>query len=137
MSEKNFNSSCVKDGREYEDLVIDYEIKTNNSELIERNLYLPEVGVEVDMIMYDPTLGRIKFIQAKGGKPGQGRRVGGVRTDNVKKAAGDGCLIKVDNPNQFYTVYFSDKPKEDSHSETMISTGQRGNILDQVIYLGY
>jgi hypothetical protein len=137
MAVENFNSFCYRDGREFEDLVIAYEIKNNNSELIERNLYLPDAGVEVDAVMYDPTLGLVKYIQAKGGRPGEGRRVGGERTDNVKKATGDGSLIKVDNPNQFYTVYFSAKPKEDSHSDVMIKTGQRGNILNQVIYLGY
>lgn len=135
---ENFNAFCRQDGREYENAVIAHEILVNKSEVIGRDVDIPGSGVQVDVIMASPVdNGAIKFIQAKGGKPGDGKRPGAQRTDNVKKAIADGALLKSILPDSWYTVYFSEKPKSGSHSESMINTALRTGMINEVQYLGY
>lgn len=136
--QKNFNSFCTELGREYENAVIAHEILSNKSEVIGRDVKIPGTGIEIDVILCNPKEnGAIKFVQAKGGKPGEGKRPGAQRTDNVKKAIADGAILKSVIPTSWYTVYFSEKPKKGSQSEVMINSALRGGMVDEVLYLGY
>jgi hypothetical protein len=145
MQDFNFNSECRKDGSEYENVVIAHEVSNNNSFLVDRNISIVQCGIEMDMILDVPLVdmsGKYiktlrKYAQAKGGKPGEGKKPGAVRTDNVKKAIADGFLLKSSIPNSWYTVYFSEKPKEGSCSEAMINTAISTGIIDEVCYIGY
>lgn len=135
---ENFNSFCRQEGREYENAVIAHEILTKKAEVIGRDVDIPGSGIQMDVIMADPVNnGTVKFIQAKGGKPGEGKRPGAQRTDNVKKAIADGALLKSIIPDSWYTVYFSEKPKSGSSSEFMINTALRVGMVDEVNYLSY
>lgn len=135
---ENFNADCKRDGSEYEEVVLLHEINNNKAEVLGRNVMIPGSGVEVDAILMFPGEGgAIKFIQAKGGKPGKSKRPGAQRTDSVKKAIADGTLIKSVIPDSYYIVYFSERPKEGSHSEDMINSAIRSGYLDEVRYLSY
>lgn len=135
---ENFNAFCRKDGSEYENVVLSYEVANNNAKVLGRDVEIPGSGVEVDAILFIPDKGgSIKFVQAKGGKPGEGKRPGAQRTDNVKKAIADGTLLKSVIPTSWYTVYFSERPKEGSQSESMINSAIRAGYIDEVQYLGY
>jgi hypothetical protein len=73
-------------------------------------------------------------VEAKGGNPGEGKRPGAQRTDNVKKAIANGSLIKTYN-TIYYVVYFSAKPDPGSYSDKMINLALRHKIIDEVRYL--
>lgn len=145
MENFNFNANCLNDGREFENVVIAHEILRNNSHIVSRDLSIPECGIEMDIVMdvplhdmcgkYIKTLR--KYAQVKGGKPGEGKRPGAKRTDSVKKAIADGFLLKATKPDSWYTVYFSEEPKQGSYSEAMINTAVLAGVIDEVCYIGY
>ena len=145
MKNLNFNADCRQDGREFENVVIAHEILKNNSRVVSRDLPIPECGIEMDIVIDVPLQDKSgkhiktlrKYAQAKGGKPGEGKRPGAKRTDNVKKAIADGFLLKATNPDLWYTVYFSEEPKEGSYSEAMINTAISVGVIDEVCYIGY
>lgn len=142
---KNFNSNCSKDGIEYEDVVIAYEVSSNDSKIVARDFPIPGCGVEIDFILDVPLTSKDgnhsktlrKYAQAKGGKPGKSRKPGARRTDSVKKAIADGFLLKATDPDLWYTVYFSEKPKEGSASEAMINSAVSSGLIDEVCYVAY
>lgn len=141
----NFNANCRQDGYEYENVVIAHETLNNNSTVVARNLLIPECGIEMDMVLDVPLQDHSgkyvqslrKYAQAKGGKPGEGKKPGARRTDNVKKAIADGFLLKTVIPNSWYTVYFSEKPKQGSNSDAMINSAVMSGVIDEVCYIGY
>jgi hypothetical protein len=137
MTVENFNSFCRRDGREYEDVVIAHEILKNKSEVLSRNTLIPGTGVEMDVILIAPNQNLVKFVQAKGGKPGEGKRPGAKRTDNVKKAIADGALLKSLIPESVYSVYFSEEPNKGSQSDVMIEAALNAGIIDEVTFMGY
>lgn len=145
LTQVNCNSTCSKDGREYEDAVIAHEVLNNGATIVARDVPIPGSGVEVDII-YDVPLrsengepAQIirKYAQTKGGKPGPKKKPGAQRTDSVKKAIADGILLKIADPKSWYTVYFSEKPKKGSYSEAMINSASNMGIIDEICYLGY
>lgn len=144
-SKKNFNSYCTQIGREFEDAVICHEAQAYDSILLSRDTLIPGTGVEVDAIFSVPlsdksgsyTQTLTKYIQAKGGKPGEGKKPGAQRTDSVKKAIAEGSLIKTVMPDSWFTVYFSERPKAGSHSDLMINAALKAGLLNEVKYIEY
>lgn len=135
-------SNCTSDGKEYEDLVILHEVSNNGAKVVARDILIPGSGVEMD-IVYDVPLpdksnnSIRKYAQVKGGKPGPRKKPGAQRTDSVKKAIADGILLKIVEPQSWYTVYFSERPKPGSYSEAMINSASGVGIIDEVCYLSY
>lgn len=142
---KNFNSVCRKSGLDYENAVIAHEILVNNSNVVGRNVTIPECGIEMDIVINVPLYDKkgtkinsvVKYVQAKGGRPGESLRPGAKRTDSVKKALADGTLLKVTHPDCRFVLYFSEPPKEGSSSDKMIRTALDSGIVDEVHYVGY
>lgn len=142
---KNFNSYCTRDGREFENRVILHEVEEFNSILISRDTLISNTGVEIDAVMevpladksgsYSKTL--TKYIQAKGGKPGAGKKPGAKRTDSVKKAIAEGTLLKQAMPDCWFTIYFSEEPANGSYSDMMIKTALAAGVVDEIKYLKY
>lgn len=136
---------CREVGLEYENVAIAYEVSNNGSTVVARNLPLPDCGIEMDFVVDVPLVGGSgnyvktlrKYAQAKGGKPGEGKKPGAQRTDSVKKAIADGILLKTTDPNLWYTVYFSERPKSDSSSERMIRSAMESGVIDEVLYVNY
>lgn len=145
METFNFNANCRYDGLEFENAVIAHEILKNDAHVVCRDLYIPQCGIEVDIVLdvplkdksgtYTQTLR--KYIQVKGGKPGKRKRPGARRTDNVKKALADGFLFKTANPDHWFTLYFSEEPKNGSYSEAMLNTAVSSGIINEICYIGY
>jgi hypothetical protein len=135
MSEKqeehiqSFQSESKKSGDHFEDIVMS-ELIENGYEHIQKNVYIPDAGVEVDFLA-DSNY----YIEAKGGYEGDKKRPGAKRTDSVKKAIANGALIKATVPNANYKVYFSSKPTIGSSSDIMIKVALEYGIIDDVIYL--
>jgi hypothetical protein len=124
----NFQSESKKSGDHFEDLVYE-ELVINGYQNIEKNVFIPEAGVEVDFRADS------HYIEAKGGYEGDKKRPGAKRTDSVKKAIANGALIKAVDPEAHYLVYFSCKPTPNSSSDIMINTALKAGIIDQVIYI--
>lgn len=125
----NFQAESKKSGDEFEDLVLQ-DLYYRGFEFIERNVYIHDVGCEVDFLA-DET----EYVEAKGGADTEGKRPGAKRTDNVKKAIANAALIKTTYPNIYYVVYFSSRPKENSYSDKMIKTALKHKIVNEVRYL--
>lgn len=135
----NFQSESKKSGDEFEDLVL-ADLKWRGFVIINRNVYIPGSGCEVDFlaekgICYGWPYWLKEYIEAKGGKEGDGKRPGAQRTDNVKKAIANAALIKTVIPDARYVVYFSAKPLTNSSSAEMIEAALCNNIIDEVRYL--
>jgi hypothetical protein len=77
------------------------------------------------------------LVECKGGYNGPKKRPGAKRTDNVKKSIANAALIKAEQPDCYYVIYFSAKPKVGSYSEKMIDTALKHKIVDEVRYLAY
>lgn len=142
---ENFNSTCREIGLEYENVAIAYEVKNNGSTVVDRNVPISDCGIEMDFVVDVPLVNGKgnyvktlrKYVQAKGGKPGEGKKPGAQRTDNVKKAIADGTLLKTVDLDSWYTVYFSERPKFDSCSEKMIRSAVESGVIDEVLYVNY
>lgn len=127
----NFQSESKKTGDEFEQLVLE-DLTNRGFGPFERSFYFENVGCEVDFRAHHPV--RFEYVEAKGGNPGDGKRPGAKRTDNVKKAIANGALIKTGN-DIYYVVYFSAKPDPDSYSDQMIKTALKHKIIDEVRYI--
>lgn len=142
---KKTNFSCTQDGIDFENSVIAHELSTHGSELVARNVPMPEIGIEVDMVLKVPVYGKggdpcghiTKYVQAKGGRDGLRKKPGAKRTDSVKKGIADGALFKAFEPDGWYTLYFSHAPATGSASEAMISVALESGIINEVRYIGY
>lgn len=125
----NFQAESKKTGDEFEDLVL-RDLYYRGFENIEKNVYIQDVGCEVDFLADE-----IEYVEAKGGIDLEGKRPGAKRTDNVKKAIANAALIKTKNPDIYYVVYFSSRPKPNSYSDQMINTALNYKIVNEVRYL--
>ena len=131
--EYNFQSDSKKSGDEFEDFVLK-DLQTRGFSKIDKNIYMPGTGCEVDFIAYGE---RDEYVESKGGRDDGKKRPGAQRTDNVKKAIANGALIKVKYPDIYYVVYFSAKPITGSYSHEMIELSLCNKIINEVRYLKY
>lgn len=130
----NFQSDSKKSGDQFEELVYQ-DLISRGFDIIERNVYINGAGCEVDFIALNSVDGQKEYVEAKGGNPGDGKRPGAQRTDNVKKAIANGILVRMVLPESIYVVYFSAKPIPNSSSDTMLKLAISKNIIDQVRYI--
>lgn len=128
---QNFQSQSKKSGDAFEELVY-ADLVSRGFGPIDRNYHFTDAGCEVDFRAHSDV--RFEYVEAKGGNPGEGKRPGAQRTDNVKKAIANGSLIKIYN-NLYYVVYFSAKPDPGSYSDKMINLALKHKIIDEVRYL--
>ena len=128
----NFQAESTKSGDDFEDMVLEVLQRSGHKE-IKKHVVLKDLGIEVDFT-YKTTYDTV-YIEAKGGERGEKKRPGAKRTDNVKKAIANGALIKADNPNIRYIVYFSDLPKHGSSSHKMIKKAIAAGYVDAFKYL--
>ncbi len=131
--EYNFQSDSKKSGDEFEDFVLK-DLQTRGFSMIDKNIYMPGTGCEVDFIAYGE---RDEYVESKGGRDDGKKRPGAQRTDNVKKAIANGALIKAKYPDIYYVVYFSAKPITGSYSHEMIEVALCNKIINEVRYLKY
>jgi len=131
--EYNFQSDSKKSGDEFEDFVFK-DLQTRGFSKIDKNIYMPGTGCEVDFIAYGE---RDEYVESKGGRDDGKKRPGAQRTDNVKKAIANGALIKAKYPDIYYVVYFSAKPITGSYSHEMIELALCNKIINEVRYLKY
>jgi hypothetical protein len=131
--EYNFQSDSKKSGDEFEDFVFK-DLQTRGFSKIDKNIYMPGTGCEVDFIAYGE---RDEYAESKGGRDDGKKRPGAQRTDNVKKAIANGALIKAKYPDIYYVVYFSAKPITGSYSHEMIEVALCNKIINEVRYLKY
>lgn len=129
----NFQAESKKSGDEFEDIV-QSDLLYRGFNILKRNFYITGAGCEVDFLAINDQL-RLELVESKGGNPGEGKRPGAKRTDNVKKAIANGSLIKAVWPKSIYIVYFSAEPDPGGYSEEMINTAIKFNIIDEVRYL--
>lgn len=135
----NFQSESKKSGDEFESLVLN-DLKDRGFYIINKNVSIPESGCEVDFlaergICFGWPYWHKEYIEAKGGKRGDGKRPGAQRTDNVKKAIANAALIKAVDPDVYFVVYFSAKPTTGSSSDKMIRTALCYKIINEVRYI--
>jgi hypothetical protein len=129
--ENNFQSESKKSGDDFESLVLK-DLYDRGFTDIEKNVYMPNTGCEVDFIAKGF---RFEYVECKGGKEGEGKRPGAKRTDNVKKAIANGSIMKKVYDSMYYVVYFSDTPEPGSYSDEMINIALKYKIIDEVRYL--
>ncbi len=128
---RDFQAESKRSGDEFEDAVYK-DLVDRGFGPIDRNYVFDVAGCEVDFRAHSNT--RFEYVEAKGGNPGEGKRPGAQRTDNVKKAIANGALIKTYN-TLYYVVYFSAKPEAGSYSDQMIKTALKYKIIDEVRYI--
>jgi len=128
----NFQAESTKSGDDFESMVLE-DLQRSGHKDIKKHVVLKELGIEVDFT-YETMFDTV-YIEAKGGERGEKKRPGAKRTDNVKKAIANGALIKADNPNMKYIVYFSDLPKHGSSSHKMIKKAIAAGYVDAFKYL--
>ena len=109
------------------------DLEERGFNLISRNVHMKGTGCEVDFLARNDS--KTWHVEAKGGKPGSGKRPGAQRTDNVKKAVANAALIKAVYKDVYFVVYFSSRPKLKTYSREMIDTARAANLFDEVIYL--
>ena len=127
------SSQSKPSGDEFEGIVLE-DLYTRGYAFHDTNFKLEKLGIEVDVVA---TLDdSVEFIEAKGGRPGKGKRPGAKRTDNVKKAICNGALLKSMYDHR-YIIYFSSKPKLGSSSDVMIQSALSAGFVDEVRYLEY
>ena len=131
---QNFQAESTHSGDEFEKLVLEDLIKKGYT-ILGTNVKIQDIGVNVDYIAEKD--GIIENGESKGGRPGNKKRPGAQRTDNVKKAICNGALLKSKYPESKYVIYFSAKPKEGNSSDEMIKTAISAGFVDEVRYLEY
>lgn len=131
----NFQAESKKSGDEFEDLV-QSDIESHGN-VMYKNYVVPNTGVEVDFVAHRINQNgiRVELIECKGGKAGDKKRPGAERTDNVKKAVANGAILKFMNPDLYYVVYFSAKPKAGSYADHMLEIALDANYIDEIRYL--
>lgn len=127
----DFQSESKKSGDEFENAVYK-DLISRGFDPIEKNYLFDGIGCEVDFRAHSNS--GFEYVEAKGGNPGEGKRPGAQRTDNVKKAIANGALIKTSN-TLYYVVYFSAKPEPGSYSDQMINIALKYKIIDEVRYI--
>jgi hypothetical protein len=132
---KNFQAESKKSGDDYE-IVVGEDLINKHNKIIDKNKKIPDIGINVDYIIEDQS-NVVEYVEAKGGRPGEKKRPGALRTDNVKKAICNGALLKFKYPDKKYVIYFSYPPKPGSSSEEMIKTALEAKFIDEVRYLSY
>ena len=130
----NFQAESTASGKDFEDLV-EKDLVTRGYKILDTNVRIEGIGINVDYIAEKD--GVVEFGEEKGGKEGKGKRPGAQRTDNVKKAICNGALLKAQNPDSVYVIYFSAPPKEGYSSHQMIETAIKAGYVDEVRYLTY
>ena len=132
---QNFQSISKISGDEFQEIV-----KADLFSLGYLDIYpdveIDDTGCEVDFLAVGPD-GSELFVECKGGYEGNKKRPGAKRTDNVKKAIANAALIKAVQPNAYYVIYFSNRPKVGSYSAKMIDTAIKYGIVDEVRYRSY
>jgi hypothetical protein len=131
MVDTNFQAESKKSGDDFEALVLQDLVSRGFTD-IEKNVYMPETGCEVDFLAKGL---RYEYVECKGGKQGDNKRPGAKRTDNVKKAIANGSLMKKIYETMYYVVYFSDTPEPDSYSDQMLKLALKYKMIDEVRYL--
>ena len=131
IKQSSFQAESKHSGDEFEDLVLQDLFRRGFTE-IQPNVHMIGTGCEIDFIADSA-----EFVECKGGKTGGKKRPGAKRTDNVKKAIANACLIKTMYNNIYYVVYFSSEPVPKSYSEEMLHTALKFGIIDEVRYLEY
>lgn len=131
----NFQAESKIAGDEFEDVVEEHLNETGT--VMYKNYPVPETGVEVDFVQMETIHGEVRmvFVEAKGGKPGDKKRPGAERTDNVKKAVANGAILKFVYPDLRYVVYFSARPKDNSYAEYMLGIALDAGYIDEIRYL--
>ena len=124
-----WQSESKKSGDEFE-LNVLVDLKSRGFTNIEKNVYIPGTGCEVDFLADN-----LEYIEAKGGNDGDKKRPGARRTDNVKKAIANASLIKAIYPDITYVIYFSAKAQSGSYSSEMIKVALAKHIVDEIRYL--
>lgn len=127
----SFQSESKKSGDDFELLVLN-DLKSRGFFDIEKNVYMPSTGCEVDFLAKGE---RFEYVECKGGKPGDKKRPGAKRTDNVKKAVANGSIMKKVYETMYYVVYFSDTPEPGSYSDQMLNLALKYKIIDEVRYI--
>ena len=125
----SFQAESKKSGDDFEGLVLE-DLSNRGFKSIEKNVYVPEAGVEIDFYADNR-----EYVEAKGGYEGEKKRPGAKRTDSVKKAVANGALLKAVKPESYYVVYFSSKPKAGGSSDQMIKVALEAKIIDEVRYI--
>lgn len=125
-----FQGESKRSGDIFESIV-KYDLRNRGFRMIAENVLMPGTGCEVDFVA-----DTMEYVEAKGGKDGEGKRPGAKRTDNVKKAIANAALIKCRYPDIYYVVYFSAEPDPGSYSEQMIRTALDFNLINEVRYIG-
>lgn len=133
---ENFQAESTSAGNEFEDTVEKHLSLTGN--VIEKNYVVQDTGVEVDFLASNVGVDgkvRLELVEAKGGRPGDKKRPGAERTDNVKKAVANGAILKFLDPSLYYVVYFSAPPKPDSYADHMLRVALQANYIDEIRYI--
>lgn len=131
----NFQAESSKSGNEFEEAVA-LELSSIydlDSDEVLTKVILDQIGIELDYLVL--TDEGIECGEAKGGKPGPGKRPGAQRTDNVKKAICNGALLNVLIPGVKYVIYFSAHAKEGSASDAMLNTALQAGFVSEIRYL--
>jgi hypothetical protein len=130
---KNFQSESKQSGDAFEELVY-ADLVSRGFTDIQPNVYIKNVGCEIDFLSAGHFWNKVEYVEAKGGVSGDGKRPGAKRTDNVKKAIANGSLIKSLHPEIYYVVYFSSSPSK-GYATEMINTALQFKIIDEVRYI--
>jgi len=136
IEKENFQAESSRTGKEFE-LAVLQDLCDTEGYLIDEistDVTIPNIGVKTDCTIIKPG-DVVLHVEAKGGKPGSGKRPGAERTDNVKKAIANGALINFADPAAEYIIYFSAPPKPGSSSEEMIDTAIAAGFVTEVRYL--
>ena len=135
ITEINFQAESTESGNEFEEAVAQElsDIYDLDGDEFHRKLVLNDVGIELDYFVV--TEAGVEAGEAKGGRPGEKKRPGAVRTDSVKKAICNGALLNQIYPDMRYVVYFSAPPKENSRSDTMLQVALEAGFISEIRYL--
>jgi hypothetical protein len=131
----NFQAMSKISGDAYQDTV-KVDLVSRGYLDIYPDVEIGNTGCEVDFVAVGPDSSEL-LVECKGGYNGPKKRPGAKRTDNVKKSIANAALIKAEQPDCYYVIYFSAKPKVGSYSEKMIDTALKHKIVDEVRYLAY
>ena len=129
---ENFQSESRKTGIQFEDLVEEH-LKDSRKKVLHKAFKFDSIGIDVDFVATDGLI--TEYIEAKGGLSGDKKRPGAQRTDSVKKAIANGALLKSVNPDAYFVIYFSARPKPGSSSDMMLQNALNAGYVDDIRYL--
>ena len=128
----NFQSQSKKTGMQFENLVEEH-LRDSRKAVLHKNFKFDSIGIDVDFVATDGLI--TEYIEVKGGLSGDKKRPGAQRTDSVKKAIANGALLKSINPDAYFVIYFSAKPKPGSSSDLMLQNAMNAGFVDDIRYL--